>query len=211
MTDDFVTRLQLQLREAAIGQQTWSPRRRFGNALRVRVGLPAAAAALATIAILAAAALLVGVIGGERAVPSRPATPRVLATVSVGQNPYALVAAFGAAWHDGDLYFQSGPATRKARNVAANPACTVSASLPGIDLNGDGELSPIDAILVINYLNTQTLQPAGLNLFAGHDPPIEVQAEGESAVASQTLDDTLLSLVADDICNELAVERRASP
>jgi DNA-binding beta-propeller fold protein YncE len=82
----------------------------------MRVTLAAAAAALATIVIVAAAALLAGVIGGERAVPSRPATPRVLATVSVGQNPYALVAAFGAAWvfdrSDGML-LRVDPNTRK--------------------------------------------------------------------------------------------------
>jgi hypothetical protein len=82
--------------------------------------------------------------------------------------------------------------------------------MPGIDLNGDGELSPIDAMLVINYLNVQTQEPAGRNLFAGHDPPIDVQPEGESAVAADELDDTLLSLVADDICNELAAKRLRS-
>jgi len=48
-------------------------------------------------------------------------------------------AAFGAAWYDGDLYFQTGAETRKARNVIANPAVTVSARLPGIDLVFEGE------------------------------------------------------------------------
>jgi hypothetical protein len=38
-----------------------------------------------------------------------------------------------------DLYFQCGPGTRKARNIAANPACTISESLPGIDLVFEGE------------------------------------------------------------------------
>jgi hypothetical protein len=47
--------------------------------------------------------------------------------------------AVGAAWYDGDLYFQCGPETRKARNVAANPACTISGSLPGMDLVFEGE------------------------------------------------------------------------
>jgi pyridoxamine 5'-phosphate oxidase-like protein len=44
-----------------------------------------------------------------------------------------------AAWYDGDLYFQCGPNTRKARNIAANPACTMSSSLPGMDLVFEGE------------------------------------------------------------------------
>src|SRR4051794_36973940 len=43
-------------------------------------------------------------------------------------------AGIGAAWYDGALYFQTGPRTRKARNVASNPACTIAASLPGIDV-----------------------------------------------------------------------------
>ena len=60
-----------------------------------------------------------------------------LGTVRPDGRPHA--AGIGAAWHDGDLYFQCGPETRKARNIAANPACTISASLPGIDLVFEGE------------------------------------------------------------------------
>jgi Pyridoxamine 5'-phosphate oxidase len=60
-----------------------------------------------------------------------------LGTVRPDGRPHA--AGVGAAWHDGDLYFQSGPNTRKARNVAANPACTMSGILPGIDLVFEGE------------------------------------------------------------------------
>ena len=60
-----------------------------------------------------------------------------LGTVRPDGRPHA--AGIGAAWHDGDLYFQCGPKTRKARNVAANPACTISARLPGMDLVFEGE------------------------------------------------------------------------
>ena len=52
-------------------------------------------------------------------------------------------AAIGAIWFDGDLYFTSGPATRKARNLAANPACTIAARLAGIDLVLEGEATRI--------------------------------------------------------------------
>jgi hypothetical protein len=44
----------------------------------------------------------------------------------------------GAQWMDGGLYFTSNPATRKARDLAVNPACTISVRLPGIDLVLDG-------------------------------------------------------------------------
>jgi hypothetical protein len=48
-------------------------------------------------------------------------------------------AGVGAAFHDGDLYFQSSPKARKARNVAANRACSMGARLPGIDVVVEGE------------------------------------------------------------------------
>jgi hypothetical protein len=60
-----------------------------------------------------------------------------LGTVRPDGRPHA--AGLGAAWHDGAVYFQCGPETRKARNVAANPACTLSASLEGIDLVFEGD------------------------------------------------------------------------
>jgi hypothetical protein len=59
-----------------------------------------------------------------------------LGTVRPDGRPHS--ARIGAAWHDGDVYFQTGRQTRKARNLAANPACTVSMSLDGIDLVFEG-------------------------------------------------------------------------
>ncbi len=60
-----------------------------------------------------------------------------LGTVGPGGRPHA--AGVGALWHDGDFYIVSGPGTRKSRNLAANPACTISAALRGIDLVCEGE------------------------------------------------------------------------
>jgi hypothetical protein len=60
-----------------------------------------------------------------------------LGTVRPDGRPHA--AGVGAAWHDADMYFQCGPETRKARNIAANPACTMSGSVPGMDLVFEGE------------------------------------------------------------------------
>jgi hypothetical protein len=48
------------------------------------------------------------------------------------------VAGVGAVWLDGAFYFTSGAATRKSRNLAANPSCVMSVSLPGIDLVVEG-------------------------------------------------------------------------
>jgi len=60
-----------------------------------------------------------------------------LGTTRPDGRPHA--AGIGATWHEGDLYFTSGPGTRKSRNLAANPACTISARLEGIDLVVEGE------------------------------------------------------------------------
>ncbi|MDA0160297.1 pyridoxamine 5'-phosphate oxidase family protein [Solirubrobacter ginsenosidimutans] len=67
-----------------------------------------------------------------------PGAAFALGTVRPDGRPHA--AGVGAAWFDGDLYFQCGPNTRKARNLAANPACTMFGSLPGqMDLVFEGE------------------------------------------------------------------------
>ncbi|MFB4315038.1 pyridoxamine 5'-phosphate oxidase family protein [Actinomadura sp. 21ATH] len=66
-----------------------------------------------------------------------PETPVFLGTVRPDGRPHA--AGVGALWLDGDLYLASGPATRKSRNLAANPACTLSIRLTGVDLVLEGE------------------------------------------------------------------------
>lgn len=74
-----------------------------------------------------------------RAAMAEGPTPDVtyfLGTCRLDGTPHA--AGIGAQWMDGDLYFTSNPATRKARDLAVNPVCTVSVRLPGIDLVLDG-------------------------------------------------------------------------
>ena len=73
--------------------------------------------------------------------PAQPGTPYFLGTSRPDGRPHA--ASVGAAWLDGDLYFTSGPGTRKARNLAANPACTFSIGLEGIDLILEGEAARV--------------------------------------------------------------------
>lgn len=60
-----------------------------------------------------------------------------LGTVRPDGRPHA--AGIGALWHDGYFYIVSGPATRKSHNLTANPACTISVRLEGIDLIFEGE------------------------------------------------------------------------
>jgi hypothetical protein len=65
-----------------------------------------------------------------------PMTTWWLATTRPDGRPHT--AGVGALWVDGTLYFTSGPDTRKSRNLAHNPHCAVSASLPELDLVLEG-------------------------------------------------------------------------
>lgn len=70
-----------------------------------------------------------------------PEIPFFLGTCRPDGRPHA--AGIGALWFDGDLYITSSPQARKARNLAANPACTISARLEGIDLVLEGEAARV--------------------------------------------------------------------
>ncbi len=70
-----------------------------------------------------------------------PRTSFFIGTVRPDGRPHA--AGVGAVWHDGDVYVVSGPGTRKSRNLAANPQCTISVSLEGMDLVLEGEATRV--------------------------------------------------------------------
>ena len=53
---------------------------------------------------------------------------------------------------EGELYFTSGPGTRKARELAANPACTLAVGLEGIDLVLEGEAARVTDAPVLERL-----------------------------------------------------------
>ena len=69
--------------------------------------------------------------------PPRPMASFFLGTTRPDGRPH--VAAVGALWVEGDFYLTSGAETRKARNLAVNPACTIAVGLEGIDLVLEGE------------------------------------------------------------------------
>lgn len=84
--------------------------------------------------------------------PKGPMVGFFLGTVRTNGRPH--VAGVGAVWHDGDLYFTSGPDTQKSRNLAENPYCTEAVKLPGMDLTLEGEA-------------TRVIDPAILEQLAG--------------------------------------------
>ncbi|MEV6970837.1 pyridoxamine 5'-phosphate oxidase family protein [Hamadaea sp. NPDC051192] len=69
------------------------------------------------------------------AVPG-PEITHFLGTARPDGTPHA--AGVGAQWLAGAMYFTSSPTTRKARDLARNPMCTISARLPGIDVVLEG-------------------------------------------------------------------------
>jgi len=59
-----------------------------------------------------------------------------LSTIGTDGRPH--VAGVVGCWLDGILYFVSGPRTRKARNLAADPRCSFAISLRDLDLVLEG-------------------------------------------------------------------------
>jgi hypothetical protein len=73
-----------------------------------------------------------------------------MATTRPDGRPHS--AGVGAVWVDDALYFVSGPGTLKSRNLAANPACSVSVRLPGLDLVLDGEARRVTDVSTLERL-----------------------------------------------------------
>ena len=93
-----------------------------------------------------------------------------LGTIGADGRPHA--AGVGALWFDGDFYVVSGPGTRKSRNLAGNPACTISAALSGIDLVFEGEVARVTDGPTLERL-------AGL--YRGQGWPAEVEGDAFTA------------------------------
>ena len=86
-----------------------------------------------------------------------PEVTYFLGTCRPDGTPHA--AGVGALWLDGDLYFTSSLAARKARDLAVNAVCTLSARLPGIDLVLDGNTATV--------ADAQTLEQVAAGYRAG--------------------------------------------
>ncbi|MGH3558754.1 MAG: pyridoxamine 5'-phosphate oxidase family protein [Mycobacterium sp.] len=64
-----------------------------------------------------------------------------LTTINPGGTPH--VTPIGFVQIDGAWYFSSGPATRKSRNIAANPRCVVSVATNPFDLVVEGNVERV--------------------------------------------------------------------
>lgn len=55
----------------------------------------------------------------------------------------AHAAGVGGFWHDGYIYFTSGPNARKAQNLVENPSATMAVHLDGIDVVFEGNVERV--------------------------------------------------------------------
>ncbi|CAN5802145.1 pyridoxamine 5'-phosphate oxidase family protein [soil metagenome] len=94
----------------------------------------------------------------------------VLGTVLPDGRPHA--ASVGAMWIDGAWFVVSGPGTRKSRNLAGKPACTLTAKLPGIDVVFVGEAHRVT--------DAKTLERVA-EFYRGVGWPVEVDGEAFTA------------------------------
>lgn len=95
-----------------------------------------------------------------------------LTTLDPDGTPH--VTAVGALWLDGGFWFQTGRGTRKGRNLARDPRCTVAVSTHEFDLAVDGTAS-----LVTDPATVARLAAA----WADGGWPCEVDASGTALTA----------------------------
>ena len=102
--------------------------------------------------------------------PPSPEITHFLGTCRPDGTPHA--AGIGAQWLAGHFYFTSNPTTRKARDLAVNPRCTISARLDGIDLVLEGTAARVT--------DPETLERVAAGYRDGGWP---AQVEGEALTA----------------------------
>jgi PPOX class probable F420-dependent enzyme len=64
-----------------------------------------------------------------------------LATINADGSPH--VTGVGALWADGCFWFETGQGTRKGRNLARDPRCTISLATQEFDLVVDGDAAVV--------------------------------------------------------------------
>src|SRR3954451_4153196 len=184
MSEDFVTRLQLQLREAALREERRTPvARRVARARRGLPGPTPVAAALAVAVLALAMALGAVALRGE----PQPAQPRIAADVRVATGPSSLASGFGSVWtadpNRGDI-LRIAPSTRRVvARITAGDEARVSAGAGGVwALTGDllyaGDKGPVRLLRIDPATNRVVARipmrtPAGarfgpLGVRAGH-------------------------------------------
>ncbi len=79
--------------------------------------------------------------GSAPAAGAADARTKWLSTVNEDGSPH--VTAVGALWLDGTFWFQTGAGTRKGRNVARDPRCSIAVSVRGADVVFEGDAARV--------------------------------------------------------------------
>jgi hypothetical protein len=96
-----------------------------------------------------------------------------LSTVNADGSPH--LTAVGALWLDGTFWFQTGAGTRKGRNVARDPRCSLAVSVQGADVVVEGK-----AVLVADRDAVGRIAAA----WADHGWPAEPDESGTGITAA---------------------------
>jgi hypothetical protein len=104
-----------------------------------------------------------------------------LATTQPDGRPH--LAGVGAQWLDGRLYFTSGAGTRKSRNLAANPRCAVSCSLPDLVIEGTAT-RVTDAATLTRLAAHYAAQGWPATVSEGHHGSVQRAERGAAAMGS---------------------------
>jgi hypothetical protein len=87
-----------------------------------------------------------------------------LTTLNADGSPH--VTSVGALWHASSCWFQTGELTRKARNLAHDPRCTISVATKRFDVTAAGEARRVtdpEVVAEIAALWAQSGWPAQLD------------------------------------------------
>src|SRR5262245_30429791 len=95
-----------------------------------------------------------------------------LATINPDGSPH--VTGVGAIWVDGCFWFETGLGTRKAKNIARDPRCTISVSTHEFDLSLEGEA---------RVVTDPTIVAAMAQRWAGEGWPCHVDESGTALTA----------------------------
>jgi PPOX class probable F420-dependent enzyme len=95
-----------------------------------------------------------------------------LATINPDGTPH--VTGVGAGWVDGAFWFQTGDGTRKARNLARDPRCTVSVATREFDLVVEGEAHKVTDPVIVAAMAER---------YAADGWPARVDESGEALTA----------------------------
>src|SRR6478752_6205970 len=70
-----------------------------------------------------------------------------LTTLNADGSPH--VTSVGALWHADSYWFQTGDRTRKAKNVARDPRCTISVATQGFDVMVAGDAGRVTDLKIV--------------------------------------------------------------